>query len=672
MISIDFETRSASDIRLGLERYSKDAEAEVLTLSYRLPSGNIQRWNPTLPPPNDLIGQVRDGALVRGWNVMFEWNIWNNVCVPKYGWPPLKLEQCVDTMAQAAAQNLPQALGRCAEALKLPTDKQKSTRGKYLIQRLCVPHPPTKARPGKWVEDADLFAELCDYCDQDVIVEETIAGILRPLLPFEQEIWLLTQRINRRGVPVAIDEVRAIVKVVEAEKERLNRELREITQRVVMKASDRAGVLRWVNERQADVTPDLAGDTLDAVLKRQDLKPEVRRVLEIRQQVCQTSTAKFPKLLSIAADDGTLKNLLVYHGAGPGRWVSRGGWNAQNLARPLLKKMDIATAHTMLATGDHAHCLMLWGDELMAAAVSCLRGVIKAPPGYDIVDADYSSVENRVGVWLAGQDDKVEMFRNGLDEYKVFAGESLFNVAYEDVTDEMRQMSKSAVLGCLFGQGPKGLVEYSKGFGLVLALERAEEIVKAYRADYSRVRALWHACNSAAIAAIKKPGHWQAAGERLKLQCHDNFLWMKLPSGRMISWANPTVESRDVPWEEYTTKYKPDRTPYIVKETAQRPVVTVESVSTFTKQWTRDKLIGASIFQSAVQGTARDVLAQGLVQTEAAGYQAVLLVHDEIMALVREGEGCHQEFGRLMCEPADWYADLPLSFDAWRAKRFQK
>ena len=39
-----------------------------------------------------------------------------------------------------------------------------------------------------------------------------------------------------------------------------------------------------------------------------------------------------------------------------------------------------------------------------------------------------------VGVWLAGQWDKVEMFAKGLDEYKVFASRSLFGVPYDAVT----------------------------------------------------------------------------------------------------------------------------------------------------------------------------------------------------------------------------------------------
>jgi DNA polymerase len=709
IVSIDFETRSATDIKLGVERYSKDPECEVLMLAYRMPAdvepvvwhrGPHLTDNEVTPAP--LLEHVAAGGLIRAWNAPFEWHIWNNVCVPKYGWPPLKLEQCVDTMAQAAAQNLPQALGRCAVAMGLPSDKQKDTRGKYLIQRLCVPHPPTKTRSSKWVEDPELFNEMVAYCAQDVIVEEAIARKLRPLSPFEQDVWIATQRVNLRGVPVALDEARNIHEVVELEKERLNRELRAVTGRRVLKATDRHGLLEWVNSNlQPGLEPidfrdpvendedrpgheeplaDMRADTVEAVLKRDGLTAHVRRALEIRAAVVQTSTAKYAKLLKITADDGTIKNMFVYHGAGTGRWASRGGFNVQNITRPTLlvdeKKGldDIANAHEILGSGKHTEALLLWGDRTMDAAVSCLRGVLKAPEGYEFIDADYSSVENRVGVWLAGQQDKVDMFAKGLDEYKVFASKSLYRVPYEQVTKDMRQMSKSAVLGCLFGQGAQGLIDYAKGYGVTLTPERSKEVVDAYRAEYAQVKALWYACGDAAINAVRSPGQWFEAGDKLELICHRNFLWMKLPSGRLISWSRPEVEMQEAPWMEkvFTRELDADGNQVVVEAPAIRPVVTVESIDTYTRQFCRHKLIGSSIFQSAVQGTARDIIAQGMMNVEAAGYPVVLMAHDELMALVPEGTKDPEEFGRLMCRPADWFKDLPLSYEAWRGKRFKK
>jgi DNA polymerase len=650
----DFETRSDVDIDKGLWRYTHGADAAVLCFAYSLDDGEPVLWKPGMPAPQDLFDRIENGDMFSGWNVLFEWFVWNHICVPKYGWPALPIEQCVDTMAWAAAMNLPQSLAGCGAALGLPQDLQKNKRGKYLIQRLCVPHKPTQTRDSVWVNDPALLQELGEYCVQDVRSEAEIARRLRPLPVSEQDVWVATQRINIRGLPVAVDEIRATVSVIEQEKQRLNRELKVVTDYAVTAATQREQLQTWVNARIDPPLEDLTGETVEAALQRADLSALVRRALQIRSHVCQTSTAKHETLLDIVCDDGTVKGLLTYHGASTGRWASRGGLNAQNLPRPPLKDKDIATAHEVLATGDHELAYMLFGDQVMDAAVSTVRGVIKAPPGYEFIDADWSSVENRIGSWIADQQDKVDMFAKGLDEYKVFASQSLYGVPYEAVTKDQRQVSKSAVLGCMFGQGAKGLVEYAKGYGVELTEERSQEIVDAYRGEYGRVRSLWYGCGDAILDAVRNPGVQVTAGPYLKFSVLKNFLWMKLPSNRVICWFAPQVEMLDTPWGE------------------QRPGVTVMGVDRFTRKWSRQKLIGSSVYQSAVQGSARDLMADALLRLEAAGYPVVLLVHDEFLSLVPEGHGNEQEFRDILCQGPEWAKGLPLAAESWRGVRFKK
>lgn len=701
--NIDFETRSATDIKLGLPRYFADAQADILMLAIQLPGmEQPEVWHRghdlKQPAVNEdvlqgLFEHLRTGGLVDGWNVAFEYHCWNKLG-RKLGWPELQWAQCQDTMARAAAQNLPQSLGRCAQVLGLPQDQQKDTRGKYLIQRLSKPHKPSKARPGVWVEDPELFAEFVTYCQRDVIVERAVARKLRPLSDFQRRIWMLTQRINDNGVPVALDECAAISDIVEAEKDRLNKQLKEITQGAVPAASKRQQLLDWCNKRIADeggldqvdfdepsddeedrpgheeAMANMKGKTVEAVLAREWLPADVRRALEIRAAVVQTSTAKFAKMMRIAAPDGTLKGMHVWHGASTGRWASRGGLNTQNFARPVLSDSDIATAFDNL---DHGSLQLLFGDKTMDAMVSCLRGVLKAPPGHRFIDADYSSVENRVGVWLAGQWDKVEMFAKGFDEYKVFSSKSLHRVPYEAVTKDMRQVSKAAVLGSLFGQGPNGLVEYAKTYGVTLTPERSKEVVKLYRQEYNKVVKLWYACGDASVDAVQNPGTWFDAGDKLSLICHKKFLWMRLPSGRLVAWASPIVEMKLVPWTEtVVVGRKEDGTPLKEERPVYREVVTVESIETKTRQWCRHPLIGSSIFQTGVQGTAADILAEGAEFVDAAGYPVVLLAHDEILSCVENGFGDPDEFGRLMCQVTDWRRDLPLAYEAWAGDRYRK
>lgn len=660
-LSHDFEWRSGADIGLGLPRYFADKESAPLCLGYGGEGAPPKLWVPDRDGkecPADLREHIEAGGRLRAWNALFEYYclVWLH---EHYGWPKPMLDQMVDTMAEAAAMNLPQGLGNCAIVLGLPDDQLKSTRGKYLIQKLCVPQVTPKnaktPRP-RWVNEPELLQELYDYCLQDVVAEQAAMKKLHRLSEYEQRVWVKTQEINLRGVPVDTAEISRILRVTDAEVERLNGEMKQLTQYQVTEGSKRQAVLDWCNARlpEDEALPDLQGETIEARLKG-ELPVEVRRALEIRHMVSQTSIAKLVAMRDTAAADGTLKGMLIYHGASTGRYASRGGVNLQNIVRPPLDAAGIAVAHATLGTGNHELCRMMWGERLMDAGVSTVRGVLRAQPGMKYIDADYSSVENRVSAWISGQTDKLEMFAQGLDEYKVFATE-LFNVIYEMVTKDMRQVSKSAVLGCMFGQGAAGLVDYAAGMGVELTLERSKQIVSMYRAQYSKVQALWYACGDAAIAAVETPGVWINAGEKLALACNASrsFLMMRLPSGRLLRWALPRVEVKETPWG------------------AMRPVVTVEQVDSVTRKWRRDKLIGSSIFQSGVQATARDIQVQGLLNAEEAGYSTVLLIHDEILTHVPEDFGSPDELGALICKPADWYADLPLAFEAWEDERFHK
>lgn len=677
-VSCDFEWRSGTDIGLGLPNYFKDPESAPLCLAYSAADEEIvNRWTPDQECPPIFRRHIECGGTIRAWNALFEWYCFNWL-TEHYGWPVVRIEQMVDTMAEAAAMNLPQALANAGVVLGLDEDKLKNPRGKYLIMKLCVPQKSrSKNNPTpRWCNDPELLLELYDYCAQDVISEKAVARKLQRLSDYEQRVWVKTQQINLRGVPVDVEEISNIIKVTDRETEVLNQEIKILTNYEVTEASKRQAVQDWCNarlpicRRALPITDDLGGpgfeevpflldltaETIANTLARKDIPAEVRRALEIRSLVSQTSVAKLDAMRDTAAPDKTLKGMLIYHGASTGRYASRGGVNLQNIARPSLKDDEIAVAHTTLGSGDYELSKMVWGERLMDAGVSVVRGVLRAKQGYKFIDCDYSSVENRVASWIAGQTDKVEMFAKGLDEYKVFASESLYRVAYDKVTKDQRQVSKSAVLGCMFGQGATGLIEYAKGYGVELDDKRSKEIVDSYRAQYDKVQACWYACGRASIQAVETPGVWVEVNEKIALACTRtrSFLMMRLPSGRIIRWAVPRVEMLETPWGEI------------------RAVVTVEQTDSFTKKWKRDKLIGSSIFQSSVQATARDIQVYGMMNAEEAGYQTVLLVHDEILCHNEVDFGSPDELGQLICMQPAWAHDLPLAFEGWESERFHK
>ena len=657
--SIDFETRSFADLpEIGLDKYANCLSTQVLCIAFGTTPETVKVKAPQNPSTNELwplMQHVSKGGKIAAWNAMFEYAIWNCVCVPKYGWPPLKLEQCIDTMAIAASNNIPQNLDDAGQFMD--AKYQKDPMGKKLIQKLCKPN-----KKGQFNNDPELMAQLFEYCAQDVRTEMAIGSVLRGLTDTEQEVWYLTQRINLRGVPVDYNELHNAVLAVVRAQDALDNELVALTG---CKPSERAKLLGWLNAQGADMA-NMTAETVSAKLVDTNLSKKVRRALELRQEGSQTSVAKYAKMMEIQRE-GRIRNTLVYHGASTGRWASRGGLNLQNIARPTLSDEHIERAIPQVFGG---------ASGTMAELSSLVRSAISAPQGKTFVDVDFSSIENRVGVWLAGQTDKVDLFRRGLDEYKTFASSSLYNIPYEEVTKEQRQIAKSAVLGCMFGQGSKGLVAYAEGMGVKLTEEQSQKAVNAYRTDYQKVKNFWYDCQSAAMHAIRQPGDMISAVRGLSKQDKDwdlclqtpvseiklrfmyakDVLWMKLPSGRFICWHDPKIENQLTPWGE------------------MRDGITVLNQNTFTRKWGRNNLIGSSIFQSAVQGTARDFLADATLNITKLGYEVINLIHDEVLLLVDE-KGCDTALDhvtKIMTTPPKWALDFPLAAEGWVGKRYRK
>ena len=635
--NIDFESRSFIDLPTqGLDNYANDKSSEVICIAFGTKPENVQVVDPMKPNQHlaVLLDHVKDGGKIQGWNVMFEYAIWNCVCVPKYNWPPLKLEQCIDTMAIAAANNIPQSLEDAGAALS--SSYQKDPVGKQLIQKLCKPHK------GSFNEDPELMCQMFEYCKTDVKTEMTIAKTLRQLDPLEQSIWDLTNRINVAGVPIDVSEVQNAVTAVKNAQKALDDELLAFTG---CKPSERQKLLNWLNSHGANLE-NLTAETVTEKLKEPNLNEKVKRALQLRQEGSQTSVAKYAKILEIQRN-GRIRNTLVYHGASTGRWASRGGLNLQNIARPTLSDSEIEDAIPRVFGQ---------GIGTMRELSSLVRSAIKAPDAQTFVDVDFSSIENRVGVYLANQNDKVEMFRRGLDEYKVFASGSLFRVPYDEVTKDQRQIAKSAVLGCLFGQGSKGLVDYAKGMGVTMSLAQSQEAVDNYRSSYPKVKALWGLCEAAAIDAVQNLGSPFNAGNKIVIKADNRALWMRLPSGRLICWQSPELREVTTPWGQ------------------EKLAVTVMSVNTYTRKWTRNPLIGSSIFQSATQGTARDFLAFSMLSLDKAGYTIVNSIHDELLLMVDEERGdiALEDVIRIMTTPPSWAPDIPLAAEGWVGDRYRK
>lgn len=125
-----------------------------------------------------------------------------------------------------------------------------------------------------------------------------------------------------------------------------------------------------------------------------------------------------------------------------------------------------------------------------------LRYAIRAPKGYKLVVADLSNIELRLGLWFAGQHDKLQLIRDGVDLYRDFASKA-YGVPYESIgkKDPARFVGKCASLSLIYGTGAAKLQNtiriQSKG-ATTVTLDEANKLTTIYRTEYDKVVKSWN------------------------------------------------------------------------------------------------------------------------------------------------------------------------------------
>ena len=126
---------------------------------------------------------------------------------------------------------------------------------------------------------------------------------------------------------------------------------------------------------------------------------------------------------------------------------------------------------------------------------SRFRACVKAPDGWKLVVADYAQMELRLAAWEAQDELMIQAFQQGLDLHTVTAMQ-IYGVSEDEVTKDMRQISKSANFGLLYGSGARGLRNYAAGMGIQMDLLEAGEIRSKFHAAYRGI-SRWQRENAA-------------------------------------------------------------------------------------------------------------------------------------------------------------------------------
>jgi DNA polymerase len=284
-------------------------------------------------------------------------------------------------------------------------------------------------------------------------------------------------------------------------------------------------------------------------------------------------------------------------------------------------------------------------------------------------------------MWFAGEEEALQMFRDGVDIYKAMAAYVL-NKPIEDITKQDRQLGKQIILGCGFQMSAGKFEITCKGYGIDIDSQLAQEAVKAYRSKYSGVPELWRNLEQAAMDAVTtgRPQH-----TNMTEWFHDknyNFLFCTLPSGRKLSYYDPKIGvSYGVSWTENgqkrhafkdNEKDAEDYAKSVGGRAYSRPKLTFMSVNSVTKQWERSDTYGGMLTENIVQATARDLLVDGMCRLNKKKYLTLMTIHDEIVVEVPEGFGSVEELEQMLSEVPAWATGLPIKAEGWRGKRYKK
>lgn len=109
-----------------------------------------------------------------------------------------------------------------------------------------------------------------------------------------------------------------------------------------------------------------------------------------------------------------------------------------------------------------------------------IRSVFIAPPGTQLLSADYSQVELRLLADMSADPELLRAFQNDEDVHE-FTGKLIFGVT--EVTPEQRRVAKTINFGVVYGQTPYGLSQTLK-----IPPGKAKEFIDRYFERYSGVQ----------------------------------------------------------------------------------------------------------------------------------------------------------------------------------------
>ena len=481
---------------------------------------------------------------------------------------------------------------------------------------------------GKRLEDFDLqdLKQYGEYCKNDVELTYKLYNVLEKDFP-PNELKLIDITLRMYTQPTLrlhdgllfdrLDEVKAEKKALLGTlMERLKCDTEECVRKKLASNKQFAELLQEYGvEPPLKVSPTTGKDTFALAKNDEGFIALVEHEDSFIQELCAVrlgtkstiEESRIERFLDIGARNKTLLPIpLKYYGAHTGRWAGSDKVNFQNLPSRDKKK-------------------------------KALKNAIMPPENHVIINSDSSQIEARVLVWLAGQNDVVQWYREGRDVYSEFASK-VYNktITKKDATE--RFVGKTCTLGLGYGTGWSKLQHTLKTSppGAILPDEECQRLVKVYRELNNKVIDLWASCDR----ALEHMANWNESMKPYYLGEHKCLLvtprGIQLPNGLYISYPELRYDTSE------------GKGKYVYK--SRRGMVSL---------W------GGSVVENVVQALARIIVGEQMIKINDK-YRPVLTVHDAIVCVAtnEDKDNAIKYITDVMSTPPNWGQDLPIACEA--------
>ena len=664
-LSIDIETYSSIDLtKSGVYKYIQN-DFEILLIAYAYDDEEIKiidlKNNEKIP--EKLKEDILDENIIKtAFNANFE-----RVCLSKYFNTYLSPKMFRCTQVHALYLGLPHGLENVAKSLRLK--EQKLEEGKSLIRffnkRENLDLLTSNNENIKKGEVLKKYEEFKKYCINDVKVERSIRKILEKVkLPeSEQKLWQLDQEINDRGVLVDSKLLNNAIYYDNYFKNILIEKLKTITNINNPKSNNQ--MKDYLNSLGLNVN-SLSKESVESLLNSDEVKKnphyeKIKEVLHLRKMLNKTSTKKYESMKRCMCDDERIRGLFQFYGANrTGRWAGR-LVQVQNLPQNKINNLEqvrekirndiIKDFPSRKKEFNKNLNLNLYNNENLSSLLSQLiRTTFIPKKNHRFIIADFSAIEARIIAYLSDEKWRIDVFNTHGKIYEASASK-MFKVDIDEITkeSELRQKGKIAELALGY-QGGVGALVSMGAYNMNLCESELIEIVKAFRSSNPNIVKLWNNAQKAFIEAVKNKSVVHI-DKNISFIYEGNILFIKLPSGRRLSYIRPKID-----YDNIFNKY----------------IITYEGVDPTTKKSKRLTTYGGKLVENIVQAIARDVLAQAMMNLKNHGFNIVMHVHDEIVLEVEENVSSIEEICEIMCKENKYLKGLKLKADGFESKYYKK